>query len=50
MDVYGRKEAGGNVYLFKAGDTMMNYETRYYDGMEQYLNILKQIKKITESI
>ena len=50
VDVYGRKEAGGNVYLFKAGDTMMDYETRYYDGMEQYLDILKQIKKITESI
>ncbi|SVB25760.1 uncharacterized protein METZ01_LOCUS178614 [marine metagenome] len=50
VDAYGRKEAGGNVYLFKAGDTMMDYETRYYDGMEQYLDILKQIKKITESI
>ena len=50
IDIVARKEAGANVILRLRKHEPMNYEIRYVDGKDNYLEILKEIRKLTESI
>ena len=50
VNVIGRKEVGGHVYLRSFDKEPMEYEQKYQKGMERYLFILKEIRMITESI
>ena len=50
VNVIGRKEVGGHVSLRSMDQEKMKYEKKYLNGKERYLVILKEIRKITESI
>ena len=50
VKVIGRKEVGGHVSLRSMDQEKMKYEKKYLNGKERYLVILKEIRKITESI
>ena len=50
IDKVAKKEAGGNVILTAKKDAPMKYLKKYEDGKESYLDILKDIRTITESI
>jgi len=50
IDIVARKEAGANVILRLRKHEPMNYEIRYVDGKDNYLEILKEIRELTESI
>jgi hypothetical protein len=50
VNVIGRKEVGGHVYLRSFDQEPMEYEQKYQKGMERYFFILKEIRMITESI
>ena len=50
INVAARKEAGAFVILTSKKDGPMKYETKYEEGLENYLEILNEIRKLTESI
>ena len=50
IDRVARKEAGANVILVGRKDKPMKYISRFTEGKENYLEILKEIRTITESI
>ena len=50
IDLAARKEAGGYVILIPEESDPMNYMIRYEKGMEEYLEILTKIKRISQSI
>jgi len=50
IDHIARKEAGGYVLLIPKNSEKMKYIQRYEEGMKEYLEILVQIRRISESI
>jgi hypothetical protein len=50
IDIVARKEAGANVILKSRKHLPMDYEIRYEKGKDNYLAILQEIRKLTESI
>ena len=50
IDRVARKEAGANVILVGRKVKPMKYISRFTEGKENYLEILKEIRTITESI
>ena len=50
IDIVARKEAGANVVLKSRKHPPMDYEIRYEKGKDNYLAILQEIRKLTESI
>ena len=50
INIVARKEAGANVVLKSRKHQPMDYEIRYEDGKDNYLAILQEIRKLTESI
>ena len=50
INIVARKEAGANVVLKSRKHKPMDYEIRYEDGKDNYLAILQEIRKLTESI
>ena len=50
INIVARKEAGANVILKSRKHQPMDYEIRYEDGKDNYLAILQEIRKLTESI
>ena len=50
IDRVARKEAGANIILVGRKDKPMKYISRFTEGKENYLEILKEIRTITESI
>jgi len=50
INIVARKEAGANVILKSRKHEPMDYEIRYEDGKDNYLAILKEMRKFTESI
>jgi len=50
INIVAQKEAGANVVLKSKKHEPMDYEIRYEDGKDNYLAILQEIRKLTESI
>ena len=50
INIVAQKEAGANVVLKSKKHEPMDYEIRYKDGKDNYLAILQEIRKLTESI
>jgi hypothetical protein len=50
INLVARKEAGANVILKSKKHQPMDYEIRYEEGKDNYLAILQEIRKLTESI
>ena len=50
INIVARKEAGANVILKSRKHEPMDYEIRYEEGKDNYLAILQEIRKLTESI
>ena len=50
INIVAQKEAGANVVLKSKKYEPMDYEIRYEDGKDNYLAILQEIRKLTESI
>ena len=50
INIVARKEAGANVILKSRKHEPMDYEIRYEEGKDNYLAILQEIRKFTESI
>ena len=50
INIVARKEAGANVILKSRKHPPMDYEIRYEEGKDNYLAVLQEIRKLTESI
>ncbi len=50
INIVARKEAGANVVLKSRKHQPMDYEIRYEEGKDNYLAILKEMRKFMESI
>jgi hypothetical protein len=50
INIVARKEAGANVILKSRKPEPMDYEIRYDEGKDNYLAVLQEIRKLTESI
>ena len=50
LDMVAKKEVGGSVILLKKKSEPFLFNDQYQKGLEQYLDILEDIKKISESI
>ena len=50
INLVARKEAGANVILKSRKYQPMDYKIRYEEGKDNYLAILKEMRKFTESI